>query len=474
VKGTAAAAIPPAEILEALHSRGLEGVLEPARRAGALPELIRDLQAVDWAMLDRQLAALGAATGAPVGELTPPELLPPSSERDRPETRAAAEAGWQALRARRVALATVAGGQASRLGFDGPKGAYPLGPVSGASLFQILAGMVRRLRERTGAPLPWIIQTGPGNDRETREFFARRDHFGLGHESVRFVCQGTLPAISPEGRFLLADPGHLFRNPDGHGGFYRALQGSGLLEQLQGGGVDTIFYCQVDNPLAPMGDPVFLGHHLLAGARMSVKVVEKQEPGEKVGLVVLRDGVHTCIEYSDLPEELAAERAEDGGLRFRAGNIAMHVFALDFVAEMAAADLPLHLARKKVRALPEDGGLEARPRDGVKFETFVFDALPWAGRSVVQLAVREEEFAPVKNRSGQDSIATSRAALEARNRRWCAAALPGLEPAAEGALEMEPGLALDPLDLAARREEVELRCGGHLLARRRSIPVAGA
>ena len=213
-----------------------------------------------------------------------------------------------------------------------------------------------------------------------------------------------------------------------------------------------------------MGDPAFLGHHLLADARMSVKVVEKTEPAEKVGLVVHRDGRATCIEYSDLDEELARERESDGKLRFRAGNIAIHAFALDFARRMADADLPLHLARKKVQAL--DGGAFAVERDGVKFETFVFDALPLAERTVVQMCERSEEFSPVKNRSGQDSIATSRASLDRRNRAWCRTAFPDLPLPADSALELEPGLALDADDLRSREQELELRCGGHLLASR--------
>lgn len=455
---------PPAEVLDALAARGLTGVLEPARRVGgdALARLGRELAALDWDTLDRQRRALAAGAPEPQEGLEPPELAPPSTE-DRPEVRAAAERGWQALADGRVALCTVAGGQASRLGFDGPKGAFPLGPVTGASLFQILAGQVRRLRERTGAALPWIIQTGPGNHEQTRRFFARRSFFGLGRDSVRFVCQGTLPALAPDGGLLLAAPDRLFRNPDGHGGFYRALAAAGVFAELRAAGIDLLHYSQVDNPLARLGDPVFLGLHLAAGAEMSVKVVEKTEPGEKVGLVARVGGRLRCIEYSDLPEELAAARAEDGLLRFRAGNIAIHVFDLAFAERMAGEGLDLHLARKKVRALAAD--LEPVERDGVKFETFVFDALPRAERAVVQLCRREEEFAPVKNRTGNDSIATSRRALVARARAWWRAAGGDGEPA-EGPFEIFPGVAYDAADLAAERPGLGLRCGGRVVDRR--------
>jgi len=452
----------PTDLQAALDERGVISVLEPARRAGggATAALIRELQQLDWQVLDRQRRALQAGAPAAPGALAPPPLAPPSTDAG-PETAAAAAAGWEALRAGRVALCTVAGGQASRLGFDGPKGAYPLGPVTGASLFQMMAGQVARLRQRSGSPIPWIIQTGPDNHLSTQRFFARRNWFGLGSASVSFVCQGTLPALDPDGGLLLSAPGRLFRNPDGHGGFYRALQAGGLYEQLRRQGVDLLFYCQVDNPLVRMGDPAFLGHHLLQQAEMSVKVVEKTAPGEKVGLVALVDGTASCIEYSDLSEELAAERAEDGGLRFRAGNIAIHAFDLGFAERIAGSELELHLARKQVAAL--DGGLDPVLRDGVKFETFVFDALPLAARAVVQMCPREEEFAPVKNRSGSDSILSSRQALDRRSRAWLEGAPAGGDLPEGRWIELQVGVALDREDLQDRADALRRRCGGALV-----------
>ena len=354
----------------------------------------------------------------------------------------------------------LAGGQGTRLGFDGPKGAYPLGPVSGASLFQILAGGMQRLRERAGAPVPWILMTGPENDAATRSYFAERSHFGLGARSIHFAEQGTLPALSPEGNLLLAAPDRLFRNPDGHGGLFRALARAGLLTRLEQGGIRNLFSCQVDNALVRMADPTFLGFHLLHEALMSAKAVVKTEAAEKVGLLGTRGGKLCCVEYSDLTPEVQAARAADGGLRLRAGNIAMHAMSLAFAAEMAQADLPLHLARKEVMALGPQGNLVRR--SALKFETFVFDALPLAGagRCVVQEADRAEEFAPLKNRSGGDSVATARAALDARARRWLAAA--GATAAPRGAVEIAPGLALDSADLGARRAEWEV-AGGRLV-----------
>jgi len=442
----------------------MDSILSVARQAGAAAEesLKRDLRCLDWPMLDRQRRALESRDSKPSGKINPPGLVPASTSGDT-RNEQAEEAGWAALRAGRVAIATVAGGQASRLGFQGPKGAFPLGPVSGASLFQMMAGQIARLRAMTGARLPWIIQTGPGNHIETVRYFEQRSYFGLGEQSVLFACQGTLPALSPEGQFLLSSPGSLFRNPDGHGGFYRALRASGIPDELRAHGVDLVFYCQVDNPLVRMGDPIFLGHHLLSEARMSVKVVAKEDPHEKVGLIIEREGGRLgCIEYSDLADELATAREDDGQLRYRAGNIALHAFDLRFLEEMAEAALPLHLARKELSAL-RGSSPEPVLQAGIKFETFVFDALPLADRAIVQLAERVEEFSPVKNASGSDSVATSREALNQRSRRWAEAAK--LSVAMTDPVEIQPGLCYDKGDLVAHAPALRVAAGGHLITK---------
>lgn len=455
-----------ADLHEALASRNLEGVLEAAKSLGPLEvqALQNDLRALDWEELDRQRAALGPEASVlalpAMDQVAAPTLAAPSTSGDSSNQEALA-LGEAALRAGRVAVVMVAGGQASRLGFDGPKGAFPIGTLTGSSLFHGFAGQLRRLRKRYQAALPWVVQTGPGNHQETIAFFHRHAYFGLAEASVHFVCQGTLPALSPDGQFLLSSPTRLFRNPDGHGGLYRALHQSGLLPQWEAAGIDTIYTCQVDNPLVRLADPVFLGHHLAAEAAMSVKVVEKTEPSEKVGLVVrLQDGTHQCLEYSDLSTEIQEERAADGGLRLRAGNIAIHAFSMSFLKVMATNPLPLHLARKQVLALAP-GAVVAEPRDGVKFETFIFDALPRAPKSVVQLVDRAEEFAPVKNRHGVDSIASSRQALIARDRRWCQSrgiALPEL-----GAIELFPGTAYQAEDLAQGGGGLARSVGGRVL-----------
>jgi UDP-N-acetylglucosamine/UDP-N-acetylgalactosamine diphosphorylase len=436
-----------------LSSRGITDVFTRAQSHGnaAVQRLSDELSAIDFVVLDRQRAALGKDVVIDTSTISPPQLIETSSTSSTVNSDALAR-GEKALADNRVAIITVAGGQASRLGFNGPKGAYPLGAISGTSLFQMLAEQVIILRDKYQCDLPWIIQTGPGNHDDTIAYFAARNWFGMPAPSVHFVCQGTLPALDANGDFLLTAPDELFSNPDGHGGVYRAIKRSGAIDTLRDQGIDVLYYCQVDNPLVFMSDPTFIGHHLLANAQMSVKVVEKTEASEKVGLVVENNGKVQCIEYSDISAELQAQTTDDGGLLYRAGNIAVHVYDIDFFEEMAAAHLPLHLARKTIKALAPGESI-ASGVEGVKFETFVFDALPLANRVVVQLADRELEFAPVKNRNGSDSAATSRAALSVRAKQWLSS-IDSSCAYSDQQIELSSRVMSGPQDLIYRQQQI--------------------
>lgn len=437
-----------------LSRRGIKDVFTRAQSQGgvAVKRLNDALSAIDFVVLDRQRAALNKDVVIDTSTISPPQLLDTSSTSSTANSEALA-CGEKALADNRVAIITVAGGQASRLGFNGPKGAYPLGVTSGTSLFQMLAEQVMLLRDKYQCELPWVIQTGPGNHDDTIAYFTSRNWFGMSATSVHFVCQGTLPALSSQGEFMLTGADKLFSNPDGHGGVYRAIKRSGMIDKLRAQGVDVLYYCQVDNPLVFMSDPTFIGHHLLADAQMSVKVVEKTEASEKVGLVVENNGKVQCIEYSDISAELQAQTTDDGGLLYRAGNIAVHVYAINFFEEMAEAHLPLHLAYKTIKALAPG---ESIPSDveAVKFETFVFDALPLADRVVVQLADREFEFAPVKNRKGSDSAATSRAALSARAKQWLSTIDSSCEYS-DQLIELSSSVISGPQDLIYRQQQID-------------------
>ena len=338
----------------------------------------------------------------------------------------ACELGAAVLRAGRVAALVVAGGQGTRLRFDGPKGNYPLGPVTDRTLFGLQAQKLRGLRARWGRTVPWYVMTSPATDSATRESFEAEEYFGLEPADVQIFCQGMAPAVGFDGRLLLESPGKIVENPNGHGGVLTALDESGALDDMERRGIDLIFYYQVDNPLVQIGDPAYLGFHEQEEAEMSCKVVRKQDPMAKVGVVAEVDGRVSMLEYTELPESFRDARDDANDLVYWAGNTAMHLLQTSFVRRIArkpSAHLPYHASPKSIPYVDDTGGQhEPRTPNGYKLERFVFDALPAARRACVLEADPAREFSPIKNAEGSESPETARRDLVAQYRLWMEAA----------------------------------------------------
>jgi UDP-N-acetylglucosamine/UDP-N-acetylgalactosamine diphosphorylase len=297
--------------------------------------------------------------------------------------------------------------------------------------------------------------TGPQNHEVTTAYFESSNWFDLGRNTVHLFMQGSLPSFSPEGDLLMAADGGLFFNPDGHGGVIEALKKSGFLASMNEQRVEHLFYFQVDNPLVRVPDPVFLGFHCRSRSRISAKVVQKAYPEEKLGIIIEAGGRKSVIEYSDLDEARMRARGEDGRLYYGHGSIAVHIIDVPFL-ESPELHLPWHMARKKAKTLiPTPEGTEIQEREAVKMERFVFDAIPLADRALFFETDRAEEFAPLKNRDGQDSIASCREGQLEQAARWLSAVGVVVPRDGQGkprhAIEISPLFALDPQVLAARR-----------------------
>lgn len=425
-------------------------------------ELLDDLDEVDFALC-RALIDSHVRRRPTVHlpeHIEPPPSLPAEPDAARIELYAQARhVGAEAIQAGRVAAFTVAGGQGTRLGFNGPKGAFPISPVRGAPLFQLFAESLLGVERRYGHRPRWYIMTSPLNHAETEAFFERCGWFGLAPEDVVLFRQGQMPAFHPDGRIALAERHRVALSPDGHGGCLRALAASGALADMRAREIDVISYFQVDNPLVRTIDPLFIGLHLLTDSEMSSKAIPKAHDLERVGNFCLVDGKVTVIEYSDLPESLATARNPDGTRRFDAGSIAIHVLSRALVERLTApggqVELPWHRADKKVAVVDERGRVtEPAAPNVVKLERFIFDAIPLARNPLVLFTRREEEFSPVKNAEGTDSPATTRRDLIRRAARWleaCGWTVPRTgdgEPALP--IEINPAFALDAEDLRRR------------------------
>lgn len=428
-----------------LHRIGQEQVLRFWDRLTPQEQdaLLAQIEALDENGIGRMRALLAEETVESSGtpeSLRPAEVLQ-CADIDRQQ---AYEAGCEALRAGTVGAVLVAGGQGSRLGYDGPKGCYSIGPVSGASLFEIHARKILALQQAFGRPVPFYIMTSQANDAPTRKFFRDHGFFGLAEADVKFFAQGMWPALTGDGRLVLDTPGHLFMSPDGHGGILRALERTGMLKDMTERGLDTLFYFQVDNPLVEIADPVFIGLHRLQEAQISVKVCAKRDPQEGLGVVVQRGDSHAIVEYTELTDEQKQARLGNGDLRFRFGSVAIHVFSLDFLKQEAAGDLPLHVAHKKVPYCDEDGNvLQPEAPNAYKFEKFIFDVLPDATRVLHVEFLREEEFAPVKNAAGSDSPATAQQGMMEKFARWLITA--GVDVPRDASGNLRYRIEIDPL-----------------------------
>lgn len=419
--------------------------------------LLAQVEELDFSSIAKQkeiLAANLAGTASAAGEQAPMEPAPVTvlSDSDRADI---AKIGEHELKAGHVGVLLVAGGQGSRLGFDGPKGCYPVGPLTDESLFYFHARKLLALSKRYEVSVPWYIMTSRTNDADTRAFFEKNGYFGLNSKDVFFFTQGMWPALTPEGRIILDQPGHIFLGPDGHGGMLAALERSGALEDMQKRGLRTVFYFQVDNPMVDIADPAFIGFHVRSGADVSAKVCAKRDPQEGLGVIVERNRRTEIVEYTEFTDEQKNERLPDGELRYKYGSVAIHVFSVDFLVHETHAGLPIHIAHKKIPTVREDGTVEKPSTpNGYKFEKFIFDCLKDAKVCSCLAFDRTQEFSPVKNAEGKDSPASCRADLSRKWARWFADAGVTLDMDADGyprnRIEIDPVFANTAEELAAR------------------------
>ncbi|MCA9128610.1 MAG: UDPGP type 1 family protein [Planctomycetales bacterium] len=417
-----------------------------------LHRLTKDEEAtVDWAALATRAEPPIAVRGAEVDK-----------NRDR-----AIEVGEAAIRSGRVGMILVAGGQGTRLGFDQPKGLFPIGPLSDRTLFQMHCDRLLAVMQRYGVAIPLYVMTSPATDQETREYFSKNDRCGLDEDLLTIFCQGSMPAVDAEsGKVLMASKSEIALSPDGHGGLVAALHKRGCLNDARARGIEHFYYVQVDNPMARICEPELIGFHILSESQMTTQVVKKRFAKEKVGNVVQIDGKTQIIEYSDLPDEIAEATDSQGELKFWAGNIAIHVFQREFLESVvdSADGLPFHRAHKAVAHL-DASGLLVKPAgpNAIKFERFIFDLLPLADTAMVVEADAADVFAPVKNADGAavDTPAHTKAAIVAQHRSWLQQA--GVKIPPDVQVEIHPSWALDATEVRAKvQSELKIEADTYL------------
>lgn len=317
--------------------------------------------------------------------------------------------GEDIIKNNHYAVVTMAGGQGTRLGHDGPKGSFLLDVKPEPKyLFQILAENLIRHNQNYGITLNWYIMTSTENNDQTIEFFKKHDYFGYDPSYIKFFEQGNLPLLFEDGRLIVDKGYHIKLAADGNGCIYKAMKEAGILDDMESKGIKWIFIGSVDNALLNMVDPLLIGLTIKEGNEIGSKSVAKANPKEKVGVFCKKDGRPGVIEYSELPEAMAEEVDEDGELLYGESHIMCNLYSLSALKTIACKNLPYHSANKKAPYMDENGEIvKVTEPNGYKYEAFIFDGFNYFKEISILRGKREDDFAPVKNAEGVDSPETA-------------------------------------------------------------------
>lgn len=339
-----------------------------------------------------------------------------NSTKDKKFVKTCYEIGLEAIKAGNVCAIVLAGGQGTRLGFDGPKGMYPL-LHDGKTLFQILAERIIKLQnialgkdigKVSTSIIPWYIMTSPMNHEETASFFEKHDFFGLKKENVTFFQQGVLPCVDNNGKMILETRSKCAMAPDGNGGIYISMKKNNVFKDMRRRNIKYVHTFAIDNALVKPADPTFIGCCIKDNADCGNKVLWKRDASEKVGVIALKNGKPCVIEYSDMDQQLLGKKDEKTGeLVYGAANICNHFYTLDFLEQIVIPNLQgiYHIANKKIPYWDPQTEKTIVPteKNGMKLESFIFDVFPLSSRMTILQVCRDEEFAPVKNAPGSST-----------------------------------------------------------------------
>lgn len=364
------------------------------------------LEEIDWSLLDKlQHKENKRGVFAPLGAMNLQEIAEQKDEFEK--------IGLEAIRAGKVGAVLLAGGQGTRLGFEHPKGTFNIGLTHELFIFEQQMKNLMEVIDKAGIFVPLYIMTSEKNNEETIQFWEKHSYFGYDKSYVRFFVQEMVPAVDYEGRIYMEESDKIAMSPNGNGGWFSSMEKCGLMEDLHKRNIEWLNVFAVDNVLQRIADPVFIGATLKAGCQSGAKVVRKADPYEKVGALCLEDGKPSIVEYYELTKEMAEATNEKGDLEYGFGVILNYLFRLDKLEEIVDNKMPLHVVEKKIPYIDLEGNhIKPEQPNGYKFETLVLDMVHLMENCLSFEVDRTKEFAPIKNKTGVDSIDTARELLK--------------------------------------------------------------
>ncbi len=394
------------EAMEKLASAGQEHLLQYYDELNEKDkeDLLTQIEALDLSLL--KLIEGGAKETAkgklePLGAVTLEEIEEKRAEYEK--------AGLNAVKAGKVGAVLLAGGQGTRLGLDKPKGMLNVGVERELYLFEQLINNLMAVVKKADVWIPLFVMTSEKNHGDTTSFFAEHDYFGYNKDFVFFFVQEMAPSVSYEGKIYMEGKAKLSTSPNGNGGWFSSLVKAGLLEKIRELGVEWLNVFAVDNVLQKIADPVFVGATILAECVCGAKVVAKADPNERVGVLCLEDGKPSIVEYYEMTDEIIHSRDDQGRLLYNYGVILNYLFDVETLTRIMSENMPTHVVEKKIPYIDADASL-VKPEEpnGYKFETLVLDMIHMMDNCLSFEVEREKEFAPIKNRTGVDSLDSAR------------------------------------------------------------------
>ena len=323
------------------------------------------------------------------------------------------ETGLEAIRAGKVAAVLLAGGMGTRLGSDDPKGMYNVGITHELYIFECLVNNMMDVVKKSGCWIHWFIMTSDKNNEATIKFLTEKNFFGYNSEYIHFFKQDMAAATDYEGKIYLEEKGKLSTSPNGNGGWFSSLKNSGLLEVIHENVIEWLNAFAVDNVLQRIADPAFIGATIQKNVAVGAKVVRKNAPDEKVGVMCLEDGRPSIVEYYELTDELMNAKDAKGDPAYNFGVILNYLFKVADLEDLMDGKMPLHIVEKKIPYMNESGEpVKPETPNGYKYESLILDMIHLLDSCLPFEIERGKEFAPIKNKTGIDSVESARILLQ--------------------------------------------------------------